>query len=248
MNMTRTKTKVITVLCISLAMLAVVAFKVETHKNNSWRSADIDSVALNKTPPQVAIVPTKFPERTSRRLFGGASGTNEKVAELGVPLSDIVAIAYGNSPQRTILPAEMPAGRFDFVCTLPREALQRQLQKQFGLTGHHESRLMDILALRVEFPDASGLKPNSHSSGRSLQSGKGRIVAINMSAENLAHFLEHQLNTPVIDETGLGNRGFDFNLKWDQPDDLRQAVLDQLGLDLVPTNMPVEVLIVEKIK
>jgi len=30
------------------------------------------------------------------------------------------------------------------------------------------------------------------------------------------------------------------------PDILKQAVLDQLGLELVPTNMPIEMLAVEK--
>jgi uncharacterized protein (TIGR03435 family) len=29
---------------------------------------------------------------------------------------------------------------------------------------------------------------------------------------------------------------------------LKQAVLDQLGLELVPTNMPIEMLVVEKVK
>jgi uncharacterized protein (TIGR03435 family) len=30
------------------------------------------------------------------------------------------------------------------------------------------------------------------------------------------------------------------------PQNLKQALLDQLGLELVPTNMPIEMLVVEK--
>lgn len=52
--------------------------------------------------------------------------------------------------------------------------------------------------------------------------------------------------------------GFDFNLKlnmeqfsmnWNDHkiDDFRPALLNQLGLELVPTNMPVAMLVVEKV-
>ena len=54
-----------------------------------------------------------------------------------------------------------------------------------------------------------------------------------------------------MDETGMSGR-FDFDLHWDEqeprhnPEGLKQALLDQLGLELVPTNLPVEMLIIEK--
>ena len=49
---------------------------------------------------------------------------------------------------------------------------------------------------------------------------------------------------------------FDINLKWDdgkegQPhnfENLKQSLLDQLGLELVPSREPIEVLVVEKAK
>jgi uncharacterized protein (TIGR03435 family) len=39
-------------------------------------------------------------------------------------------------------------------------------------------------------------------------------------------------------------------VKWPRrdPAGLKQALLDQLGLELVPTNMPIEMLVVEKAK
>jgi uncharacterized protein (TIGR03435 family) len=59
------------------------------------------------------------------------------------------------------------------------------------------------------------------------------------------------LNIPVVDQTGLtGN--FDFNLKWKADwqhlniEGLKQAFIDQLGLELVPSREPIEMLIVEK--
>ena len=57
---------------------------------------------------------------------------------------------------------------------------------------------------------------------------------------------------PVVDETGL-NGSYDINLRWEEqyPFDpehsaMKQAMLEQLGFELVPTNMPVEVLVVGK--
>jgi uncharacterized protein (TIGR03435 family) len=69
----------------------------------------------------------------------------------------------------------------------------------------------------------------------------------------LTQELETQLGMPVFDQTGLTNR-YAFDLRWDKhpgetpADTIKRVVLDQLGLDLVPTNMPVDMLVVEKVK
>jgi len=69
----------------------------------------------------------------------------------------------------------------------------------------------------------------------------------------LASFCEGQLGIPVLDGNGNTNK-YDFDLKWrwqegeSAKEALKQAVLDQLGLELVPTNMPIEMLVVEKVK
>jgi uncharacterized protein (TIGR03435 family) len=58
----------------------------------------------------------------------------------------------------------------------------------------------------------------------------------------------------VIDQTGLANH-FDMDLKWDETnwqhpnlESLERALLDQLGLELVPSREPIEMLVVEKSK
>ena len=67
----------------------------------------------------------------------------------------------------------------------------------------------------------------------------------------LAAFLEGQVKIPVIDQTQLTNR-FDVQLDWDKNDPqhekLKQALINQLGLELVPGTAPVEMLFVEKVK
>lgn len=66
--------------------------------------------------------------------------------------------------------------------------------------------------------------------------------------------LERYFKTPVIDQTGL-TRTYDINLTWDENDrqhpnpvGLKQALAEQLGLELVPTNTLIEILVVEKVK
>jgi uncharacterized protein (TIGR03435 family) len=77
-----------------------------------------------------------------------------------------------------------------------------------------------------------------------------------MSLTKLARFLEMYLAIPVIDRTGL-LANFDIKLKlklaefpanWKDHniDDFQPALLNQLGLELVPTNMPIEMLVIEK--
>jgi uncharacterized protein (TIGR03435 family) len=69
----------------------------------------------------------------------------------------------------------------------------------------------------------------------------------------LAIGLENEANVPIINATGLTNR-FDFDLNCSQIDlanknwDKVNQALDRLGLELVPTNMPIEMLVVEKVK
>ena len=70
---------------------------------------------------------------------------------------------------------------------------------------------------------------------------------------NLAVFLEDNSNFPVTDATGLMDH-FDFDLNCKQTDlenrnwDTVNLALGKLGLELVPTNMPIEMLVVEKAK
>jgi uncharacterized protein (TIGR03435 family) len=83
---------------------------------------------------------------------------------------------------------------------------------------------------------------------------QGLIHNKNISISRLAKDLGWDLQIPVIDQTGLvGNYDFDFpkNLGATPAEKLQKAqqwLLDQLGLELVPTNMPVEMLVVEKVK
>jgi uncharacterized protein (TIGR03435 family) len=116
---------------------------------------------------------------------------------------------------------------------------------------------MDVLLLKVSHANAPGLKPAIagksdtywklgiyHSSNVAIDTGAPRF-------EGLAHFLEYYFKAPVIDQTGLIQH-FSIDLRWREesghpnPEGLKQAMLDRLGLELMPTNMPVEILVMDK--
>ena len=163
-------------------------------------------------------------------------------------------MAYTNSTQaRIVYDAALPTGLYDFIANVPSgssKALQREIKKTFGLAGRFETRNTNVLALKAARNDASGLRPSA-GQGDSRWLGNGEFSCQNHPLSKVAPVLEAELGVPVMDETGMSGR-FDFDLHWDEqeprhnPEGLKQALLDQLGLELVPTNLPVEMLIIEK--
>ena len=70
-----------------------------------------------------------------------------------------------------------------------------------------------------------------------------------MTIPRWAMFLEENyFKISVIDQTGLQGY-FAFDLKWNKkggPEQIKPAMLEQLGLELVPSVEPVEILVVKK--
>ncbi len=83
-----------------------------------------------------------------------------------------------------------------------------------------------------------------HSPDEAIETGAPKF-------EGLAHYLEYRFKMPVIDETGLKEH-YSIDLRWreevNHPDNeaLKRVLLDRLGLELIPANMPIEMLVLEK--
>jgi uncharacterized protein (TIGR03435 family) len=169
-------------------------------------------------------------------------------------MTNIITFAYTNStPARTIFETELPQGRFDFIANVPTgsaEALKQEIKKQFGLAGRFETRDTDVLELKARRINAPGLKPTA-GHGYSRWIGDGEFSCQNQPMSAVAGTLEGYFGIPVVDETGMNGR-FDFDLHWAERepqrnlDGLKQVLLDQLGLELVGSREPVEMLVVEK--
>jgi uncharacterized protein (TIGR03435 family) len=252
MAWTKAKTAIVvgTSVLLATGTATVTVKEIQKHRTDSWQTRYAGSEVLNRVPPQVRIVPTKFPEG------GGQCRAYNKLIGIGVPVRNIVQAAYGGPAGRMILSTDLPPGRYDYIANLARnsdEALQREIKKKFGVAGKWETRETDVLLLKVKRANAQGLKPASAHIALA-NSYAGHYSCTNAPLSWVAEFLDNYFEVPVIDRTGL-NRHFDIDLKWDEPDQqhlnpegLKQVLLDEFGLELVPGREPVEMLVVERAK
>jgi uncharacterized protein (TIGR03435 family) len=243
------------------ATTKVVALKTHDHQMEKlWRiNKDVPTAKIDQLPPLFEIVPTRF----APPWINGNSGSNgDKFVGARARLDAIAAYAYGLPASRIRFAAPEPNERFDYVATLPtgnREALQAALRTRFGFIGHLETENREVLLLRVAHANPPGLKPPIpgatdeywkagffHSSDEAIEGGAPRW-------DGLARFFEAYLGQPVIDQTGLTQR-FSMEFGWREslgqynPDAMRKSLLDRLGLELAPANMPIEILVMEKVR
>jgi uncharacterized protein (TIGR03435 family) len=259
MAWTKAKTAIVVgvVALLAVGTATVTIKEIAAHEAEaSWRVPNPDA---NRAPLLVKILPTKFPKSVGS-LNVGRRGDNW--VGVGQPVFEIARVAYGWRPGRIIFTGTQPRERYDFISTLPKKsgiALQAEFKKQLGFVGHREMRDTDVLVLKVRRPNAAGLKPPT--GGGSDYSNNGYYHCDNspLSSDSgwypgISRFLEDYFEMPIIDQTGL-IQNFCIDLRWNEQfggdpshDALKKALLDQLGLELVPANLPVEMLVVEKAK
>ena len=238
------------ILCIA-GTTTVTVKTIQEHRTYAWQVPDYDPDVVNRVPPQVRIVPTKFSN-------GGWGSFREKVVGTDATPEEILQAAKGwLSFVRMVVPNHLPKAKYDYIANLPtgsREALAVLVKKKFGLIGTIQMRDADVLLLRAKYIGSGDLKPAGTSpAGQKTELRWGAISVTNTPISTLASFLESYFQKPVIDQTGLeGNYDISFDSKDDwrhpNPEKVKQAVLDQLGLELIATNMPIDMLVVERVK
>ena len=186
----------------------------------------------------------------------------ERIYGTGNTARELVQVVYASESSRTIFLTALPQGTFDFIANLTSgssEAMKQLIKVKFGVTGRFAMVETNVLLLIVKNPTADGLKPSISGTSPYYMNALGHWVFTNKPISLLADMIEGWFRIPVIDRTGLTNH-YDFNFTWDgygkkvgnqypnypNLEGLKQVLLDQLGLELVPTNMPIEMLVVEK--
>lgn len=243
-------TKAKTVMVASAVVLLAAGTATVTVKAIAARQPQVWQKGFNllvtdKVPPQATILPS-LPSQSNH----AAGSHNGKMLGVGQNLPDIIMAAYGYRFHLAQLnfSSAIPEGKYDYIANLPigqPEALQRELQRQFGLSCHPETNETDCLILKVKSRNAPGLKrsalPFSGSEQDDSYSGHHQTLW------SLVDYLAGHLGTVVIDRTGLAGN-FDIDFSWDKtPEGLKQALLEQTGLELVPAKEPVEFLVVEDV-
>lgn len=211
--------------------------------------------------------------------FDAPPGT---VVGTNVLLRDLIRFAYyiygGDWDVRIAGPDWIKTARFDIDARTPgtvaqdraMSMLRHLLAQRFGLVVHYEQREHSVYALvfaRSDRRPGPQLKPNpidcsALSAPPPIDSvrpicgsrgGPGRLSGGGMGMQQLALQLASIAGRTVVDETGLGGAGFDYELRWSpdpaNPDgpSIFTAIEEQLGLKLVPKSGPVEVLVIDSI-
>ena len=258
MAWTKAKTAVVTgaIVLLAAGTTTVTVKEIQEHRTYPWQVHQglITDDQLNQ-PPQVRILPSKFHTPDWATVRGKMIGT-------GVSAQNVVASAYGYiTPARVVFSAVLPTSRYDYIACLPggenanEQALQAEVKRKFSVVGKIETRDTDVWLLKVKSPNAPALKRNTKTgdNGNSFSDVTSGFRGWNERIFDLAYSLEFRANVPVMDATGLTDR-FDFDLNCTESDlknhswDAVNVALGKLGLELVATNMPIEMLVVERAK
>jgi uncharacterized protein (TIGR03435 family) len=261
----KAKTAIVSGVVVLLAAgtTTITVKEIQAHRTYSsypWQGKEgvIMDEQVNQ-PPQVRILPSKFHTPDWAILHGKLIGT-------GVSAQNVVASAYGYiTATRVVFSASLPTNRYDYIACLPygpganEKALQAEVKRVFGVVGKIETRAMDVWLLKVKYPNAPGLKRNNKDHGNGLFTKPYGFHGWHEGMSMLAYALEDKAGVPVFDQTRLTDffgfdLRFDFDLNCTESDlknydwDAVNLALGKLGLELVPSNMPIKMLVVEKVK
>jgi uncharacterized protein (TIGR03435 family) len=194
-----------------------------------------DSRVFAKVPPVLIIRPTRSVDASSSISAG------EKAMRLNATIAELLSVAYGVPELQMILPDGLPQDHFDLMLTLndhPKEALQAEIKKRFGLIAHLETRDADSLALKIKNPNAPGISRSAGGNAGSMSFNTRSVSSVgtlppdiaakihaasggtsgsqttmdNQTMSDLAGYLEKQFGKTVVDQTGTTNH-FNFKLQ-----------------------------------
>jgi uncharacterized protein (TIGR03435 family) len=225
----------------------------------------------NPTFEVAAIKPSGPDEHGPRFDF-----QHRRFSVIHTSLSDLLKFSYGVQ-QRQIagVPEWVNSESYDIFAEPGGEGepsikqwqsmVRKLMADRFQLKFHNEKRELTVYVLSVA---KSGPKMTRSESDPSAPTGLGFGPPGNFGATNatMADFAEAMgqgaVDRPVVDQTGLTGR-FDFRLTWtpdeahlgvaggsnpDAPPDLFTAIQEELGLKLVSTKTPVDVLVVDHVE
>lgn len=116
-----------------------------------------------------------------------------------------------------------------------------------------ETHQTNVLLLELKHVGAPGICPGKNETPY-MMNGAYNYSQTNQPFYFLAGFLEGHFGELVENRTGLTGR-YNLNLHWThtanpevENEEIKQALLYQLGLELVPARQPVEMLVVKKLK
>jgi uncharacterized protein (TIGR03435 family) len=172
-----------------------------------------------------------------------------------VSIKQLFSMAYGVNQSRVVGSTTLPDQKYDFLVSLPAgqpEALQKAIREKLGLIGQEQVREEEVYILKTHQGEFPGLEPSAGRRGySSVKTKDGRLNFINATIADLSHTVEQFLDRPILDESGRTGR-FDILVNWSDEDGshpdregLKKALVQQLGIELLPDKRPLEMLVVQ---
>ena len=254
MAWTKAKTAIVAGISVLLAAgtTSVVIKEVESPSvdESLW---EMKLENLKKAPPVIIIRPTHYSDHT-------AMTDREKWIAHNMDFKGLLEVAYAFtnsdgyqvfSRERMILPTDAPKSRYDLMFTLSNhsmEKLQQAISRTTGFAARKEMRQTDVFLLNIKDPALLALHVSKKGTKMNHKQENNMWAAFNQPISDTARFLEGVFHKPVLAPPDLSGR-YDFTFQWQdsqlRPEALKQG-LDEAGLELAPTNLPIEMLVVEK--
>lgn len=239
---------------LTLPILCGVAAAAQTRSAAPTPDANAPAMQF-----EVATIKLSPPEHRGFQSF--AQG--DRYTAMTATLRDLVGFAYQVKDfQISGGPAWSGTVHYEVSAKMPpaatpaqvRSMLQSLLQERFHLGVHRATKNHSGYALVL---DKNGPKfVERKTPGLGLGLGQGHLTGLGASMEMLADELSSQLESPIIDKTGLKGV-YNFKLTW-TPDELTSdaaepsvfsALREQMGLKLLPVkDVPVEELVIDHLE
>ena len=182
-------------------------------------------------------------------------GTDSKFLGEGLTLRRTLGLAYVLPETRVLGPAFLDDEAFDLLMRFDTKAspeailaaFQQALLDRFQLTVVHRNETMPIYVLRQVAGVSPALQPSNQAKSRITVHDGRDVDAAGATIRQLMARLEPYSDRPIFDETGTTGT-YDVKMTIDESDlgSIVKSVRDQLGLELVPENRSIPVIVVAK--
>ncbi len=228
-------------------------------------------------PLSFEVISIKASKLSRGASSGGDLPGGERYSAMNISLGGLIITAYGVSPLQISPKTALLAERYDIEAKAEHPVTSEQMTRmlrallldRFKLRLSRELKELPIYALVVG--NGGSKVQQSHDgvggvvSGRG--SGRGHVVAQNISMTAFAASLSPSVGRIVVDETGLPDT-YDVDLTFSPPEPIGpsgdaggrdkasasegssifKALQEQLGLKLEPKKAPVELLVVDHVE
>lgn len=226
----------------------------------------LPSMAADADPSfEVATIKPSSPDEHGPRYdFQG-----HRFSVIHASLIDLINFAFGlQKSQISNAPDWAVSQSFDISAVPDREGepsiqqwqsmVKKLLANRFQFKFHDERKELHVYLLTV-VKSGPRLKRSDLPGPAGLGGSPGNLGATNATMDDLAGLLAHGfLDRPVVNQTGLTGK-FDLKLTWtpdeeqpprqsaDAPPGLFTAIQEQLGLKLVATKAPADVMLIDRV-